>query len=161
MPRLRPARRAGVADGARSSGAPRRTAGSARERGGHARDPPRALAGRRARPRRRRSRAPPTCAAPSDEADRGGRARPNGEQGSPLPRRPAERGPGFRRPRRPPTRAGAGPRTMVVTHELDLDRIALAALAEDVGRGDVTTEATVAEDGTCQGRVRPQESGDG
>jgi nicotinate-nucleotide pyrophosphorylase (carboxylating) len=42
---------------------------------------------------------------------------------------------------------------MVVTHELDLDRIALSALAEDVGRGDVTTEATVAEDATCTGRL--------
>jgi nicotinate-nucleotide pyrophosphorylase (carboxylating) len=48
---------------------------------------------------------------------------------------------------------------MVVTHELDLDRIALAALAEDVGRGDVTTEATVAEDATCTGRLLLKESG--
>ena len=48
---------------------------------------------------------------------------------------------------------------MVVTHELDLDRIALAALAEDVGRGDVTTEATVAEDATCTGRLLLKEAG--
>jgi len=48
---------------------------------------------------------------------------------------------------------------MVVTHELDLDRIALAALAEDVGRGDVTTEATVAEDATCSGRLFLKEAG--
>jgi nicotinate-nucleotide pyrophosphorylase (carboxylating) len=48
---------------------------------------------------------------------------------------------------------------MVVTHELDLDRIALAALAEDVGRGDVTTEATVAEDATCTARLLLKEAG--
>src|SRR5206468_6229486 len=159
VPRLRPARSAGVADGARSSGAPRRTARSAPERGSHVRDPQSALAGRRARPRRRGARAPPPCAAPPDEADRRERARPNGEQGSPLPRRPAERGSRAGRPRRPPTRAGGRPRTMVVTHELDLDRIALAALAEDVGRGDVTTEATVAEDATCSGRLFLKEAG--
>jgi nicotinate-nucleotide pyrophosphorylase (carboxylating) len=48
---------------------------------------------------------------------------------------------------------------MVVTHELDLDRIALAALAEDVGRGDVTTEATVDENATCTGRLHLKEAG--
>jgi nicotinate-nucleotide pyrophosphorylase (carboxylating) len=48
---------------------------------------------------------------------------------------------------------------MVVTHELDLDRLALAALAEDVGRGDVTTEATVAEDATCTARLLLKEAG--
>jgi nicotinate-nucleotide pyrophosphorylase (carboxylating) len=48
---------------------------------------------------------------------------------------------------------------MVVTHELDLDRIALAALAEDVGRGDVTTEATVDEDATCTGGLLLKEAG--
>ena len=48
---------------------------------------------------------------------------------------------------------------MVVAHELDLDRIALAALAEDVGRGDVTTEGTVDEDATCAGRLLLKETG--
>jgi nicotinate-nucleotide pyrophosphorylase (carboxylating) len=48
---------------------------------------------------------------------------------------------------------------MAVTHELDLDRIALAALAEDVGRGDVTTEATVAEDAACTARLLLKEAG--
>ena len=48
---------------------------------------------------------------------------------------------------------------MVVTHELDLDRIALSALAEDVGRGDVTTEATVAEGSTCTARLLLKEPG--
>jgi len=48
---------------------------------------------------------------------------------------------------------------MVVTHELDLDRIALAALAEDVGRGDVTTEATVLEDSTCTARLLLKQPG--
>ena len=48
---------------------------------------------------------------------------------------------------------------MVVTEGLDLERIALAALAEDVGRGDVTTDATVAEDATCAGRVLLKEPG--
>ena len=67
------------------------------------------------------------------------RARPHGEQRSALPRRPPERGSGAGRPCRPPTRAGARARTMVVAHELDLERIALAALAEDVGGGDLTT----------------------
>ncbi|HKB20894.1 MAG TPA: carboxylating nicotinate-nucleotide diphosphorylase [Gaiellaceae bacterium] len=48
---------------------------------------------------------------------------------------------------------------MVLARELDLDRIALAALAEDVGRGDVTTEATIAEDATCMARVLVKEPG--
>jgi nicotinate-nucleotide pyrophosphorylase len=48
---------------------------------------------------------------------------------------------------------------MVVAQELDLERIALAALAEDVGRGDVTTEATVAEDATCTATLLLKEPG--
>ena len=48
---------------------------------------------------------------------------------------------------------------MVVARELDLERIALAALAEDVGSGDVTTEATVAEDATCVARLLLKEPG--
>jgi len=48
---------------------------------------------------------------------------------------------------------------MVVAHDLDLERIALAALAEDVGGGDVTTEATVAEDATCVARLLLKEPG--
>jgi nicotinate-nucleotide pyrophosphorylase (carboxylating) len=48
---------------------------------------------------------------------------------------------------------------MVVAQELDLERIALAALAEDVGRGDVTTEATVAADATCTARLLLKEPG--
>jgi nicotinate-nucleotide pyrophosphorylase (carboxylating) len=48
---------------------------------------------------------------------------------------------------------------MAVTQDLDLERIALAALAEDVGRGDVTTEATVAEDATCTARLLLKEAG--
>jgi nicotinate-nucleotide pyrophosphorylase (carboxylating) len=38
---------------------------------------------------------------------------------------------------------------MVVASELDLDRVVQAALAEDVGSGDVTTEATIDEGATC------------
>ncbi|HEU5064934.1 MAG TPA: carboxylating nicotinate-nucleotide diphosphorylase, partial [Gaiellaceae bacterium] len=64
-----------------------------------------------------------------------------------------------RRPRRPPTGAGAQARTMVVAQQLDLERIALAALAEDVGSGDVTTEATVAVDATCAARLLLKEPG--
>jgi nicotinate-nucleotide pyrophosphorylase (carboxylating) len=48
---------------------------------------------------------------------------------------------------------------MVVTHELDFERIALSALAEDLGRGDVTTEATVAEDATCIAQLLLKEPG--
>jgi len=48
---------------------------------------------------------------------------------------------------------------MVVAQELDLERIALAALAEDVGSGDVTTEATVAEDATCVALLLLKEPG--
>ena len=48
---------------------------------------------------------------------------------------------------------------MVVAHDLDLERIALAALAEDVGRGDLTTEATVAEDATCSAVLLLKEPG--
>jgi nicotinate-nucleotide pyrophosphorylase (carboxylating) len=48
---------------------------------------------------------------------------------------------------------------MVVAQELDLERIALSALAEDVGRGDLTTEATVAEDATCTARLLLKEPG--
>jgi len=48
---------------------------------------------------------------------------------------------------------------MVVAQELDLERIALAALAEDVGAGDLTTEATVAGDATCVARLLLKEPG--
>jgi nicotinate-nucleotide pyrophosphorylase (carboxylating) len=48
---------------------------------------------------------------------------------------------------------------MVLTHELDLDRIALAALAEDVGAGDVTTESTVEENASCTARLLLKEPG--
>jgi nicotinate-nucleotide pyrophosphorylase (carboxylating) len=48
---------------------------------------------------------------------------------------------------------------MVVARDLDLERIALAALAEDVGGGDVTTEATVAEHATCVARLLLKEPG--
>jgi len=48
---------------------------------------------------------------------------------------------------------------MVVAQELDLERFVLAALAEDVGRGDVTTEATVAEDAICTARLLLKEPG--
>ena len=48
---------------------------------------------------------------------------------------------------------------MVVAQELDLERIALAALAEDVGGGDLTTEATVAEDATCTATLLLKEAG--
>ena len=61
------------------------------------------------------------------------RARPRGEPRRALPRRLPHEDPALRRPRRPPTRAGARAGAMVVAQELDLERIALAALAEDVG----------------------------
>jgi nicotinate-nucleotide pyrophosphorylase (carboxylating) len=48
---------------------------------------------------------------------------------------------------------------MVVAQDLDLERIALAALAEDVGSGDLTTEATVAEDATCSAVLLLKEPG--
>jgi nicotinate-nucleotide pyrophosphorylase (carboxylating) len=48
---------------------------------------------------------------------------------------------------------------MVIAQELDLERIALAALAEDVGSGDVTTEATVSENATCVARLLLKEPG--
>jgi nicotinate-nucleotide pyrophosphorylase (carboxylating) len=48
---------------------------------------------------------------------------------------------------------------MVVAQELDLERIALAALAEDVGSGDRTTEATVGEDATCAAGLLLKEPG--
>jgi nicotinate-nucleotide pyrophosphorylase (carboxylating) len=48
---------------------------------------------------------------------------------------------------------------MVVAQDLDLERIALAALAEDVGAGDLTTEATVAENATCTARLLLKEPG--
>lgn len=48
---------------------------------------------------------------------------------------------------------------MVVAHELDFDRFALAALAEDMGGGDVTSEATIAEDATCTARLLIKEPG--
>jgi nicotinate-nucleotide pyrophosphorylase (carboxylating) len=48
---------------------------------------------------------------------------------------------------------------MVVAQEIDLERIALAALAEDVGAGDLTTQATIAEDATCTARLLLKEPG--
>lgn len=41
----------------------------------------------------------------------------------------------------------------------DIDRIVLAALAEDIGDGDVTTENTISEDARLTGRFLAKESG--
>jgi nicotinate-nucleotide pyrophosphorylase (carboxylating) len=48
---------------------------------------------------------------------------------------------------------------MVVAQDLDLERVVHAALAEDVGRGDVTTEATIGEEATCTARLLLKEPG--
>lgn len=43
--------------------------------------------------------------------------------------------------------------------QADIDRIVLAALAEDIGDGDVTTENTIAEDARLTGRFLAKDSG--
>ena len=43
--------------------------------------------------------------------------------------------------------------------QADIDRIVLAALAEDIGDGDVTTESTITEDARLTGRFLAKESG--
>jgi nicotinate-nucleotide pyrophosphorylase (carboxylating) len=48
---------------------------------------------------------------------------------------------------------------MVVAQDLELERIARAALAEDVGAGDLTTNATVADDASCTARLLLKEPG--
>jgi nicotinate-nucleotide pyrophosphorylase (carboxylating) len=48
---------------------------------------------------------------------------------------------------------------MVVRAELDLDRLVHAALAEDIGGGDVTSEATIDEEATCTARLLLKEQG--
>ncbi len=83
-------------------------------------------------------------AAPPRAARRAERARARGEPRVALPRRLPSRGRALRAPRRPPTRVGALARDMVVAE--DTLRVVYAALMEDVGAGDVTTEATVDAD---------------
>jgi len=48
---------------------------------------------------------------------------------------------------------------MVVGTGVDFERVVREALAEDVGRGDVTTEATVDADATCRANVLLKEPG--
>ena len=48
---------------------------------------------------------------------------------------------------------------MVVDTGVDFDRVVRAALAEDVGRGDVTTEATVDAAATCEAQILLKEPG--
>ena len=43
--------------------------------------------------------------------------------------------------------------------QADIDRLVLAALAEDIGDGDITTVATVPEELRCSGRFIAKESG--
>ena len=64
---------------------------------------------------------------------------------------------GVRTARRPATGCRAGARDMAVATDT-LERIVHAALAEDIGAGDVTTEATVAADAVGHGRA-PREGG--
>ena len=46
-----------------------------------------------------------------------------------------------------------------VPAQADIDRIVLAALAEDIGDGDVTTENTISEDARLTGRFLAKEAG--
>jgi nicotinate-nucleotide pyrophosphorylase (carboxylating) len=48
---------------------------------------------------------------------------------------------------------------MAVAVDLDLERQAHAALAEDLGAGDVTSEGTIDETATCSGRILLKEPG--
>ena len=139
--------------------------GAGAVRGGHSCASPGALGGRRPRPRRRRPRAPARKAPSADQADRRERARPPREPGSAFPRRLSERGSRVRGPRRSPTRTAARAGAMVLEArpmELpapELERVVREALAEDVGAGDVTTEATVDASATCEAQILLKQPG--
>ena len=76
------------------------------------------------------------------------RAHPAREPRRALPLRLPDRGRGVRSARRPDARRGAAARTMELTPEA-LEPVVRAALAEDVGSGDRTTDGLVPADARC------------
>src|SRR5918996_97757 len=158
VPRVRPtgcsrgARRAGRTGSGRAS----KGGSAARARdAGAARTP---LARLRLGSRCGRARATHPRAAPAGAADRAVGARPRGEPRLALPRRLPARARAVRAPRRPSSRLGAGPRNMAVAADT-LERLAYAALAEDVGEGDATTEAVVHADASGSASILLKEPG--
>ncbi len=112
----------------------------------------------RTRPGCGRARAAPGRAAPPRPADRRERAPPRGEPRLPLPRRLPRDQRGVRAARRAAPRIRADPGDMAVATDT-LERVAFMALAEDVGEGDVTTEATVDADATGSADLVVKEAG--
>src|SRR5581483_1563553 len=113
---------------------------------------------RGADPQRARPDAPARRAAPARAPCRRVGARTRGEPRCPLPRGLPRRERGARGPFRRPTRPGAGARAMELTAQ-DIDRVVAAALAEDLGSGDATTQALVPEDARCRAELLLEEPG--
>src|SRR5204862_2916844 len=86
------------------------------------------------------------------------RARAAGEPWCALPCRLPDRGRGLPRARRPDPRRGAASRGMGLTPEV-LEPVVRAALAEDVGSGDVTTDSVVPADARCRATLELEEPG--
>src|SRR5204862_960129 len=86
------------------------------------------------------------------------RARAAGEPWCALPCRLPDRGRGIPRARRPHPRRGAAPRGMGLTPEI-LEPVVRAALAEDVGSGDVTTDGVVPAEARCRATLELEEPG--
>ena len=117
-----------------------------------------ALARLRSHPRRRGSRASARSAPPADAPRRPECAHAGGEPRLPLPRGLPVGEPGVRTPRRPSLGWRGGARGVAVATDT-LERIVHAALAEDIGAGDVTTEATVAADAVGTAGLLVKEAG--
>src|SRR4029453_10638559 len=81
-----------------------------------------------------------------------------GEPRLALPRGLPVRERGVRAARGPATGLGAGARDVAVATDT-VERVVLAALAEDIGAGDVTTEATVADDAVGTAELLVKEAG--
>src|SRR5207253_6042022 len=116
------------------------------------------LAGRRRDSLRGRARTVAPLTGPAAAARRRERARAPREPGLPFPCRLPDRGRSLRRPRRPRARARAEDRTVELTSEA-IGRVVRAALAEDVGAGDRTTDGLVPEGTHCHADILIQEPG--
>ena len=130
------------------------------------------LGRRRARPRRHWAQAPSALPTSARAPHCRERAYEDGEPRYALPRRPPDRGSGPREARRPSAwpAAGVGAVELMQTRSTsgsilsdplaaDIERVVRDALTEDVGPGDITTEATVDEDAPCRAELVLKEPG--
>src|SRR4029079_3537553 len=158
VPRLRPPSGTVGTHRARPSRAAAGRARRAYSGAGPAGPAPRPVARLWPHPRRRRARAPARRTTSAHTAHRTECAHARGEPRLALPGGLPLGDRGLRAARRPASGRGARARGMAVATDT-LERAVLAALAEDIGAGDVTTEATVPENALGTAELLVKEPG--